>query len=160
MRFLRESHLLLFRNGPEVEGLDDLLQLLPYLYMLRADPLAFPAPYAFIRTELPMGCHQPFGLTGCELPVTVESEIVQSGERTGDPDVLRAHLRAIIAGCALHDIDRFQSVACLAERLVLLLGQALETPHQGDVLVHLTDVAHAGKDDGNSIVIRGEAQRP
>ena len=128
--------------------------------MLKADLLALPASYAFVRTELPVGCHQPFGLTECEPHVPVESEIVQSGERTGDPDVLRAHLRAIIAGGALHDIDGSQSVACLAERLILLLGQALETPHHSDVLVHLPDVAHTGKDDSNSIVIRGEAQRP
>ena len=89
-----------------------------------------------------MGCHQPLDLTGCELPVPIEREIVQGGERTGDSDVLRAHLRTIIAGCALNDIHGSQSVACLAERLNLLLGQPFEILHDGDVLIHLTNVAH------------------
>ena len=128
--------------------------------MLRADLLALPASYASIRTELPVPRHQPIGLTGCEFLVPVEREVVQSGERTGDPDVLRAHLGAIVAGGALHDIDRFQGVACSAERLILLLGQPCEILHDGDVLVHLPDVAHSGKDDSHSVAIRGEAQRP
>lgn len=121
--------------------------------MLRADLLTLAALEAAGRPAPRRGVDGIVVII--RVPVVVEALGVHGREQVGDGDVLRAAVRAVAAGRAGDEVLAAEDPLHLLHRGQLLGAERAEVLHEGDVVLHLLHIAHAGEDHQHS----GEARR-
>ena len=139
-----------------LEGLHGLFQQVADGQILRADALAETALEALGGLAVALGEDGP--VVAGLVPILELAVLVQAGEDIRDQDPHRAAVGAVAAGGAGDQILGAEEVADLLDRRALQLVQGLRLDHEGEVVVHLVQVAHAGEDHRHLLKARGEAQ--
>ena len=130
------------------------------LYVLRADFLALSAFDALICAGKSHGGIVELFPSLCPGNIIVKCENIHSGESGRDTDVHRTDLCTVFAVRA-GDQRVFGDLSlCPGDHLLLFRGKLPKVLHVGDVVLHLINIAHSGKNREDPFMACGKADRP
>ena len=148
-RTARGTRLFLF------EFLYDVLQERAHRKMLRTDLFSFAAAEAIGRFAAFGGVYR--AVIVVRVSIVVNLLRIQECKQIGNGDVLRANLRAVAARGARNQIHRMINCLHLFDRGALGFIQRLKILHKVQIVVHLIEIAHAGKRHHHAREARGES---
>ena len=142
------------------EQLGYFFQFFTYLDMLRADLFTLSALHTLRCSLFPMSIDLPLQCIRRRGLVPIQGINIHCGERSGDPDIIRADFCTVIAGRARDQRDLVHLFSGILETCHLLFRQPVKILHIRNVILHLLYIAHTGQDHQHTFQIRCKTDCP